>query len=112
MRVLHHPAMILLPLLLSTGCKQDTCNQLCIDVANDLDQCLDEWPVGWEEEGARTRASWRQTCQNQWADLRSRLEPRELGDALEQCEETSLELDRMARRGTSCDELRALYLEP
>jgi hypothetical protein len=41
--------------------------------------------------------------------LRAELEPRELDDALDQCEETIGELEDMLDDGSTCDELRALY---
>ncbi len=49
---------------------------------------------------------------NDWSDLRADLAPRELSDALDQCEEAANALERMSGDGTTCDELRALYLDP
>ncbi|MCB9779135.1 MAG: hypothetical protein H6742_11280 [Alphaproteobacteria bacterium] len=50
-------------------------------------------------------------CKVDWGDERAGLEPRELEDVLEQCDEASAALTAMRRAGTTCDELRALYLE-
>jgi hypothetical protein len=94
------------------GCSQDQCYTLCASVGSRLDDCLDQWPVGWEEEGARSAKAFRVNCQNQWSDLRADLAPRELSDALDQCTEAVDELERMDSQDRTCDELRALYLQP
>ena len=68
--------------------------------------------MGWEEEGARSAQAFRVNCQNQWSDLRAGLAPRELADALDQCTEAADELERMDSELGTCDELRALYVQP
>ncbi|MBL8617370.1 MAG: hypothetical protein JNM72_17300 [Deltaproteobacteria bacterium] len=100
------------PVLLAADCRQDTCFALCTTMARTLDACLDQWPVGWEEEGERSRVAFRTECENEWSDLRADLAPRELSDALDQCEEAATALERMSADDTTCDELRALYLDP
>jgi hypothetical protein len=59
--------------------------------------------------GASSRRDFRLSCRNRWVSLRAELEPRELDDALDQCEETIGELEDMLDDGSTCDELRALY---
>ncbi len=94
------------------GCGQDTCDELCVEMSWRMSACVREWPEDWSEVGARGRPNFRRACQNQWADERAQLESWELDDALDQCSETSTSLRRADERGTACDELRALYLEP
>jgi len=43
--------------------------------------------------------------------VRSALESRELEDALEQCDEALTAINEMGEDGTTCDQLRALYIE-
>ncbi len=97
---------------LGTGCGQDSCDELCAEMSWRMSLCVDEWPEGWSEVGARGRNNFRRACQNQWADQRAQLESWELDDAFDQCDETSVALRRADNRGTTCDELRALYIEP
>lgn len=105
-------AYALLALAGLVGCGQDQCYTLCGSVQARLDDCLDQWPVGWEEEGSQNARAFKVNCQNQWSDLRSGLAPRELSDALDQCTEATDELERMDSQESTCDELRALYVEP
>ena len=82
----------------------------------ELATCLADWPVGWEELDSTGARSFQVQCKNRWAVVRADLEPRELQDALDQCEETQDALDALAAEATDsadpvCDELRALYVE-
>jgi hypothetical protein len=92
------------------GCGTDNCERLCVEVGQRMDSCLDEWPTDWGEVDADSRVDFRKTCQDEWSSVRADLEPRELDDGLDQCEDSSLALDRMGRSRTTCDQLRALYL--
>ena len=94
------------------GCGSDPCDELCTEMSWRVAACVRDWPEDWSELGAGGRPSFRRACQNQWADERARLESWELDDALDQCAETSTALRRADARDTTCDELRALYLEP
>ena len=98
--------------MVTVGCGQDTCNDLCVEMSWRFRACVREWPEDWSEFEARGRSSFRKACQNQWADERAELESWELDDALEQCTETSIALRQADNRDAACDELRALYLEP
>lgn len=92
------------------GCGADACESLCDDVALLLDECVDDWPLTWDELGAGGRVAYRNECRQDWSNLRADLESWELDDALAQCEEGSAALQRLTTNATSCDELRALYL--
>jgi hypothetical protein len=94
------------------GCGQDSCDELCVEMSWRMSACVRDWPEDWSEVGARGRRNFQRACQNQWADERAGLESWELDDALDQCNETSTALRRADNRGTACDEIRALYLEP
>ncbi len=96
--------------LLLLGCANDECELLCGTVASRLDACIEEWPTEWQALDSTGRAAYRRECQATWASVRSDLEPRELNDALQQCEEASVALTRMSRSESTCDQLRALYL--
>jgi hypothetical protein len=97
--------------LLLAACGQDKCEQLCQATADQLDACLDEWPADWSDLDASGANQFANFCDNQWGDVRNDLEPRELDDALDQCEETNETLAALASDGDSCDVLRALYLD-
>ncbi len=99
--------------LLGSGCQTDHCEQLCGVMRARMSECLDTWPVGWEEVDARGPARFESQCTNRWAVVRADLEPRELTDALDQCEETIDALTALqADTGDAlCDELRALYVD-
>jgi len=94
------------------ACGSDSCDELCVEMSWRVSACVRDWPEDWSEVGARGRNNFRRACQNQWADERAQLESWELDDALDQCDETSSALRRADNRGTACDEIRALYLEP
>jgi len=96
------------------GCQTDHCDQLCEVMRSRLGECLAEWPVDWEEVDARGAARFESQCQNRWAVVRADLEPRELQDALDQCQEASDAITALAAEDTGdelCDELRALYVQ-
>ena len=103
-------AKALLVLLLA-ACGQDQCEQLCSNTATQLGACFDEWPADWSDLDASGASQFSRFCDNQWSDVRNDLEPRELDDALDQCEETNDRLATLANDDQSCDVLRALYLE-
>lgn len=91
------------------ACSEDPCNQLCNDISSALDVCLSEWPATWTDLGASSKVDFSKTCSNVWAAERSVLEPRELDDAYEQCDES---LNYVSNNQYLCDQLRALYLLP
>lgn len=91
------------------ACGADDCEVLCEDVATLLDECVDDWPMTWDELGANGRISYRNECRENWSDLRADLESWELDDALAQCDEGRSELNRTAASASSCDQMRALY---
>ncbi len=99
--------------LLASGCQTDHCEQLCDVMRTRMNQCLGSWPVDWEELDARGATRFESQCSNRWAVVRADLEPRELTDALDQCEET---IDALAELSVEtgdvlCDDLRALYVD-
>ena len=100
-----------LAFLVLLGCGQDQCEQLCSSTATALDGCLDEWPADWSDLDASGASQFSRFCDDQWSEVRNDLEPRELDDALDQCEETNDTLATLSSDGESCDVLRALYLE-
>jgi hypothetical protein len=102
---------MLLVFIWATGCKPDPCEQLCDRVANRLSECMQDWPIGWDDLDATSKANFRKRCNNRWDEVRSRLEPRELEDAREQCSETSQALTRLRAENEVCDQLRAVYVE-
>jgi hypothetical protein len=89
------------------ACGADACETLCIRTTQRLAGCLDQWSGTWEDLGADSRSEFRDQCENDWAQTRTDLEPREVNLAVDACDEAVdmlLELQ-------GCDELRALYLE-
>ncbi len=97
-----------LPALACTA--DDACEELCTKTSASLAGCLAEWPVTWEELDATSRQNFRKACDNRWAGERSDLEPGELDDALEQCEEAADVMEALDAQGELCDHLRTLYL--
>jgi hypothetical protein len=97
--------------LVPTGCDPDRCEQLCRLTANRLEACMEGWSMDWEDLDTSTKANFRRQCTNRWSEVRSDLESRELEDAHEQCEETSLEIADLQAQGEDCDHLRSLYVE-
>ena len=89
------------------SCAKDPCVQLCEQTAEQLDSCLQQWPVTWNDLGSDSREGFVDSCRNQWSAERSVLEPRALDDAYEQCEESNT---YMPNNSQSCDQLRAIYL--
>ncbi len=107
-------ATLLLSILVPAmaACASDPCSTLCVDVSRGLDECLPAWGLTWEEVGAESRSNWLIGCQNEWDEVRSSLEARELPAAEEQCADARIELDRLqAAEDGACDELRVLYLD-
>ena len=105
------PRALALAAVLLAACGQDQCEQLCSNTATELDACLDEWPADWSDFDASGANQFTRFCDNQWSDVRNDLEPRELDDALDQCEETNEHLAALVSDDESCDVLRALYLD-
>ena len=58
----------------------------------------------WNDLGARNRAGFVDTCQDEWERARSQLASAQASAALEACEDTQEVLDDL-----SCEELVALY---
>ena len=94
-------------LLISLGCVTEPCEQLCADLSNELDECLDDWPADWTEFDVARKEYFQQRCLNLWAVERSQLEARELDDAYEQCLETTA---YFSENLDLCAQLRATYL--
>ncbi|MDP2317282.1 MAG: hypothetical protein Q8P41_30625 [Pseudomonadota bacterium] len=102
--------LILVPAM--AACASDPCNALCLNVALGLDECLPGWGLTWEEVGAESRVDWRVQCQNDWEEVRSGLEARELPAAEDQCTDAAGDLDALqTAEDAGCAELRALYLD-
>jgi hypothetical protein len=97
--------------VIAVGCDPDPCDQLCRSATSQIGACMDDWSMEWEDLDASGRANFRRRCLNRWGEVRSSLESRELEDARDQCEETSFELAERSAEGSSCDLLRALYVE-
>ena len=97
--------------LCQAACGADDCERLCTRSSNRLGDCLAQWPAQWDDLDAESRAAFEASCRQGWADQRTELEPRELEDALAQCEEALDHLAEIRQDGTVCDELRALYLD-
>ena len=93
------------------GCDPDPCDQLCRSATSQLGECMEDWSMEWEDFDASGRANFRRRCLNRWGEVRSGLESRELEDARDQCAETSVELAERSAEGTSCDLLRAMYID-
>ena len=104
-------ATFFITILAGAGCGADPCDQLCRSTTIELGACIDEWSMQWEDFDASGRLNFRRRCLNRWGEVRSSLESRELEDARDQCEESSLELAQRVSEGSSCDVLRALYVE-
>jgi hypothetical protein len=81
-----------------------------VDVAVSVETCLPEWGLSWEALGADSRKDWRTRCQNEWDEVRSGLEGREIPASEDQCTDATDDLAAMEPAG-ACDELRALYLD-
>ena len=99
--------------LLGLGCNPDHCDDLCVATGRKLQQCF-EADLGdalWSDLDATSRSGFVSACQQRWSAVRADLEPRVLEDALDQCEEAGFDMDQMEREGTTCDQLRALYLQ-
>jgi hypothetical protein len=97
---------------LLAGCQADSCDTLCVRTASSLSRCIQTWePVDWEMLDAENQSSFQEACESRWSEVRSLLESRELEDALQQCDEALTAIDEMGEDGTTCDQLRALYIE-
>ena len=96
--------MLILAIL---GCSADVCHTMCASVALKLEGCLEEWQADWEDFDVSSRLAFGDRCREEWDAERTTLEPRQFDAAIDECTQASEELDPM-----SCDELRALYLEP
>ena len=92
-------------LLLALACTND-CEQACIDVGRRLNRCMTAWSADWQDLDAQDQADFQDQCVAEWDEAVADMEPRELDAALSECASTRQQL-----RVTSCDELRALYLE-
>ena len=104
--------LVLLLLLPGAACQSDRCDQLCVRTASSLNRCLATWePADWEMLEAESQSSFLDACQSRWSEVRSSLEARELEEALSQCDEALIAIDEMGEDGTTCDQLRALYIE-
>lgn len=68
---------------------------------------MGEWGASWEDFDATSRTDFGDRCRAQWDDERLTLELRQIDVANEQCSTAATELPTL-----SCDQLRAIYLEP
>jgi hypothetical protein len=93
------------------GCGADPCERLCDRMGNRLGTCLESWPATWEDLDATSKLEFQLACRQDWDQVRADLEPRQLDDALEQCELALDELAAMRQDGSVCDQLRAIYLD-
>ena len=89
------------------GCIKDPCTEMCAQVAEEIETCLQEWPVSWEVLSVDSQQEFTLSCQTTWSVERSILEPRALDDAYEQCSES---LEYLTSNVHICDHLRAIYL--
>ncbi|NOY27068.1 MAG: hypothetical protein GXP62_14460 [Oligoflexia bacterium] len=94
-----------------SGCGSDACQRLCDHTGSRLEACLATWPATWADLDATSKVDFQGSCQSEWSQVRSDLEPRQLDDALKQCEETLADLTALRQQGTACDYLRALYID-
>ena len=106
-------------ILLVTGCiaavgcnlfEEEACVRLCSRTTVRLSECEEQWPADWDDLGADDPDAFEQMCSDDWLELRAELEPRELQDALEQCDEGLKVLRKARRTQDECNDLRALYL--
>lgn len=96
-----HPGLLLLAVGL--GACGDACEQLCTNVGNELAECKPQ-SLSWNDLGARNRADFIDTCQDQWDRSRIDLSASDLRLALEACDDTSAELGDL-----ECTDIVALY---
>lgn len=68
------------------SCQADECEQLCNQTSLQLETCINEWSVGWEQLDVSSRAEFRESCENQWIVESTNLEWRQREEAQEQCE--------------------------
>ena len=97
----------------AVGCnifEEEACVRLCSRTTVRLSECEEQWPADWEDIGAENSDAFEQMCSDDWLELRAELEPRELQDALEQCDEGLKALRQARRSQDECNDLRALYL--
>lgn len=92
--------------MLLVACAND-CEQACTDVTRRLNRCLRGWSADWEDLDAQDRTDFEDQCVAEWENEFAELEQREVEAALDRCGVAVTELRR-----TSCDELRAIYLDP
>ena len=76
-----------------------------MSVARELDGCLPDWGLTWEDLGAESRSDWRLDCQGDWARARATLEARQVPAAESTCEDADVDLSAL-----TCDDLRAMYV--
>ena len=101
------PRAILFFIFFFTGCTQDNCLLLCEQLTNQISTCISKWPTDWADFDATRKLEFETECTNRWYAERSELEGRELSDAQDQCEESTVILKSMEQR---CDQLRAIFL--
>jgi hypothetical protein len=90
---------------LLTGCGADACETLCARTRQRLSLCLDSWGLTWEDLDATGPRDFRVQCEDDWAETRAELEPREVGLAVETCDDTLTMLAEV--RG--CEALYEVY---
>ena len=97
----------------ATACnifEEEACVRLCARTTVRLSECEEQWPADWDDLGAEIAYVFEETCSDDWLELRAELEPRELQDALEQCDEGLKALRKARKTQDECNDLRALYL--
>jgi hypothetical protein len=88
------------------ACAND-CEQTCTDAGRRISRCMGGWSADWEDVGADDRSDFEDQCVAEWETAFADLEQREVEVALDQCSVAVTQLRQM-----SCDELRALYVDP
>lgn len=94
-------------LFFALGCNADSCYTLCATTAPVLEACLPEWGATWEDLDATSRIAWGDRCRADWEATRVDLELRQVTEATETCTDAADQLPSL-----TCDDLRAMYLEP
>ena len=91
-------------LLLLISCTLNECHSLCGEVADALQECIQEWPVEWDDLGYSSRNDYFEVCKQQWNETQNSLNQSQENLALTQCENT---LESLQTEPLDCDYLRA-----
>ena len=91
-------------LLLLISCTLDECHSLCGEVADTLQECIQDWPGQWDDFGYSSRNDYYEICKQQWNESKGLLSQSQENLALSQCENT---LESIQNEPLECDYLRA-----